>query len=174
MTRIDLTALRTLAQSATPGPWAIEPHPYGNSPARSIHVADRDADEFPVVSQLGCGCCDVGLDADAEDLSYIAAANPATVLRLIDALEAVLDRARMEQDDAEYAMTYAAEIDDGPMLVSQQARKQAWADAARALATALKETDKHTYRKDIDYAPDGTAWSWTVAECECDQPWRHA
>ena len=91
MTRIDLTALRTLAQSATPGPWAIEPHPFGNSPARSIHVADRDADEFPVVSQLGCGCCDVGLDADAEDLSYIAALNPATVLRLIDALKAVLE-----------------------------------------------------------------------------------
>ena len=90
MTRIDLSALRTLAEAASPGPWAIEPHPYGNSPARSIHVADRDADEFPVVSQLGCGCCDVGLDADAEDLAYIAALNPATVLRLLDALEAVL------------------------------------------------------------------------------------
>ena len=89
MTRIDLTALRTLAEAAAPGPWAIEPHPFGNSPARSIHVADRDADEFPVVEQLGCGCCDVGLDADAEDLAYIAAANPATVLRLLDALEDV-------------------------------------------------------------------------------------
>ena len=103
MTRIDLTALRTLAQSATPGPWAIEPHPFGNSPARSIHVADRDADEFPVVTQLGCGCCDVGLDADAEDLSYIAALNPATVLRLLDALEAVLDEhPRYEGDFSDF------------------------------------------------------------------------
>ena len=45
------------------------------------------------------------------------------------------------------------------------------ADDLRAEGAAPK---KHIYRNDIDYAPDGTAWSWTVAECECDQPWRHA
>ena len=58
--------------------------------------------------------------------------------RALDALEAVLDRARMEQDDAESAMTYAAEINDAPMLAHHQARKQAWADAARALTTAME------------------------------------
>ena len=73
-----------------------------------------------------------------EGAQYIAALNPATVLRLIDALEAVLDRARMEQDDAEWAMLYAAKSNNGPTLASQQARKQAWADAARAITTALE------------------------------------
>ena len=60
---------------------------------------------------------------------------------LIDAVGNVLDRARMEQDDAEFAMTYAAQINDGLMLASQQARKQAWADVTRAIITPLLEGD---------------------------------
>lgn len=96
MTRIDLTALRTLAEAERP---RVR---HGGVDAPSIHLPTT------------------------------------TVLCLLDALEAVLDRARMEQDDAEYAMTYAAEINDGLTLASQQARKQAWADAARAITTALE------------------------------------
>ena len=72
------------------------------------------------------------LDA-ADERDRLAAAQA-----LRDAVRAVLDRARIEQDDAEAAMAYAAEINDGLMLASEQARKQAWADAARALTTALE------------------------------------
>ena len=38
---------------------------------------------------------------------------------------------------------------------------------------AQEDSSTHYYPTNIDRAPDGTAWSWGVAECHCDRPWRH-
>ena len=36
-----------------------------------------------------------------------------------------------------------------------------------------EDSSTHYYPTNIDRAPDGTAWSWGVAECHCNRPWRH-
>lgn len=55
----------------------------------------------------------------------------------LDALEAVLNRARLEQDDAECGMRYAAEVNNGAGLAFEQARQQAWSDVERLIGSAL-------------------------------------
>lgn len=124
----DLSALldewRALETAATEGPWeAVASYVDRVDDAASVAMCVR-----------GNGIAD---DPDAE---FIAASRT-IVPRLIDAVGNVLGRARMEQDDAEFAMAYAAQINDGLMLASQQARKQAWADVTRAIITPLLEGD---------------------------------
>jgi hypothetical protein len=69
MTEIDIAGLRVLAQVATPGPW---------------QCGEWRSEGFnQVVAEHG-----VVADCDFNDGRFIAAANPATVLALCDALEA--------------------------------------------------------------------------------------
>lgn len=84
---IDTTKLRELAQKATPGPWEvvycdIGRHEIcdGNFNADHEHIgsfvvmADDDAESpFPIICE--------------HDAEYIAAANPATVLALLDEID---------------------------------------------------------------------------------------
>ena len=60
----DLTELRRLAEAATPGPWATAAFQLVIDVARRI---------------------DVGMCGHRDDAAYIAAANPAVVLALLDA-----------------------------------------------------------------------------------------
>ena len=141
----DLTALLDAMQArcdaATEGMWVAhcpdpdEVHILAACTADACH--DDPWSHPDVVHLAGDEVQEPLSPADAE---FIAAAR-SDLPRLIAAVRAVLDRARMEQDDAESAMTYAAEIDDALMLAHHQGRKQAWADAARALTTALTEAD---------------------------------
>lgn len=97
--RVDVAGLRAAAEAATPGPWCHD--------GLDGWVATWD-DGTPVVE---------GIEMWAEtDAAFIAAADPTTVLALLDRLanyEQAIDRARMERAQAEDAETaMEAERDD--------------------------------------------------------------
>ncbi len=73
---IDLSELRKLAEAALPGPW-MRNHMYA-----CVHTHN---------SELRRVCNDPNNNADIPTMEYIAAANPATVLALIGAVEAMRD-----------------------------------------------------------------------------------
>jgi hypothetical protein len=91
MTALDLTRLKELAQAATPGPWEALPHG-GFYP--TMHTPQIKAVDGSVIFSPSC---DVGTMRNPEivpgkDLNeanglFIAAANPAAVLELIERLE---------------------------------------------------------------------------------------
>ncbi len=72
---IDTTKLRELAQKATPGPW------YVSAPAEQTVWYDIKDRRYPIADTSG-GFTD---DGNAE---YVAAANPAVVLSLLDEIDA--------------------------------------------------------------------------------------
>jgi hypothetical protein len=74
---IDTTKLRELAQRAAPGPWGYE---LDHGSYLRIY---SDADSGIVD---GCGCCG-SPNCDEANANFIVAANPATVLALLDELE---------------------------------------------------------------------------------------
>ena len=71
---IDITKLRELAQKATPGHW------YSKWPEERCTWVDVGNSRYPVAYTGDC------FD-DAPNAEYIAAANPATVLALLDELD---------------------------------------------------------------------------------------
>ena len=81
-------ALRKLAEAATPGPWA-----FGTFHRLLVVQADKhgDADKHSAIADIGAGS--IPWDATAEsmqeynDAEYIAAANPAKVIDLLDVLD---------------------------------------------------------------------------------------
>ena len=74
---IDTTKLRELAQAATPGPWNCE-----------LDCGSRLRIYSETNSGIvdGCGCCG-SPNCDDADANFIVAANPATVLALLDKLD---------------------------------------------------------------------------------------
>ena len=74
---IDTTKLRELAQKAAPGPWNCE---------LACGSDLRIYSETNSGIVYGCGCCGSPKCDDA-DANFIVAANPATVLALLDELE---------------------------------------------------------------------------------------
>lgn len=92
--------LRELAQAATPGPWtACGPSHGGPLPKHLDEIAvDREGDDDDGVSVARCPQGMAGIKETDADMAYIAAANPSTVLRLLDeiaALKAELETERM-------------------------------------------------------------------------------
>lgn len=71
---IDTTKLREMAQAATPGPW------YSKWPEERCAWKDIGHSRYPVAYTGDC------FD-DAPNAAFIAAANPATVLALLDEVE---------------------------------------------------------------------------------------
>lgn len=95
----DLTALRELAEEATPGPW--------EALGRSIEQMYWNAEfpENPVSCEVECSSyCYGGTGRGvgrSEDSQFIAAANPTTILALLDRLEraeAAIERAKAEAE----------------------------------------------------------------------------
>ena len=86
MNRLDKIEAR--ANAATEGPWEVKPY-------NGWHDASDEIDSFvgpsdaTIVEQLGCGCCDVGLEVSPTDAEFIAHART-DVPALIAALRAVL------------------------------------------------------------------------------------
>lgn len=91
----DLNELRKIAEQATPGPWKAETHcAYTEDKYHAVYSVD--AGDSPVISQLGCGCCDVGLEVSKPDAAFVTAFNPDTVLALLNRLEqAERDRVKL-------------------------------------------------------------------------------
>lgn len=68
-----LKKLRELAHAATPGPWNF----YDNSTCELVvHLGDRQS-----------ACISTNDPEDYADAKYISAANPAAILKILDALE---------------------------------------------------------------------------------------
>jgi hypothetical protein len=99
---VDTKKLRTLAEHATPGPWSTSPGP------RSVAIAATYGRQKIYATPSG------GTYPNADQL-FIAAANPQTVLSLLDELKtlrtqfskaldlaAVPERKQDEQWDSEY------------------------------------------------------------------------
>ena len=117
-----LAELRRLAEAATPGPWATAAFQLVIDVARRI---------------------DVGMCGHRDDAAFIAAANPATVLALLDAaaerdaLAAAVERVRALADE----WTYNGEFgwDDGSHAYGTDCVVQALDYAAAKLRRALDE-----------------------------------
>ena len=75
----DYQELRRLAEQATPGPWRRTPAVRW----RVVKVNEEEATEF-TVADASINRLDENAEADA---AYIAAANPAAILSLLDELE---------------------------------------------------------------------------------------
>ncbi|KAA1063427.1 ead/Ea22-like family protein [Enterobacter mori] len=87
MSNIDKRALREAAEKATPGPWYVHDKPCedGNY---GIDTSDK---EFLAEAVVWWGFARQSIWRE-EDAKHIAAANPATVLALLDELEAAEKR----------------------------------------------------------------------------------
>ena len=83
MSNIDKRALREAAEKATPGPWYVHDKPCedGN------YGIDNSDKEFLAEAVVWWGFARQSIWRE-EDAKHIAAANPATVLALLDELEA--------------------------------------------------------------------------------------
>lgn len=93
----DLKELRRLAEAATPGPWIAAERPKPSLVDHGLRVVAERGSRYGLcvfaerdrMVQEGKGC------VWGEDMAFIAAANPATVLRLLDhiaELEAMVPR----------------------------------------------------------------------------------
>ena len=75
----EATALRKFAEAATPGPWIAAGPSYGASrPVRLNSVVQNQGDESLSIAD--------DIDAD-EDATFIAAANPRSILDLLDTID---------------------------------------------------------------------------------------
>ena len=101
MTDDDITRLRTLAQAATPGPWAVE-----RSTARhDSRVLVKASAPSQALARIG-GDSLRAIESDAL-AAYIAAVSPDVVLALIaerGALAALLARV-VDEYDGDYSLT---------------------------------------------------------------------
>lgn len=94
---VDAAKLRALAQAATPGPWRLQDGevlaaddidcPRGYSPLNRIHT-----------------------DTDGPDPAFIAAANPLTVLALLDAIVALRTALAIAESDARIGARHLAAL----------------------------------------------------------------
>ncbi len=100
---IDTTKLRELAQKATPGPWRIMIDVLHFHSATTIYGGA----EFPPPAIPAQMVVEIGGNAECADLEantrYIAAANPETVLALLDELD------RRQQEITMLRQEYAAD-----------------------------------------------------------------
>lgn len=106
MTPAELDDLETKARAATPGPWHVNPY----YPKGAVQTPDGPINQSRYVeSGRGCICT---TSNKGDDVDHIAAANPATVLRLVARvreLEAALLKANAGLE--EYERRYYLEQD---------------------------------------------------------------
>ena len=138
----DLAELRRLAESATPGPWEAFGAVDGRRGERWLGVTT----DMRATESARAGDVFAAQDCTRQDALFIAAANPAAVLGLLDHLAHMTEardnaRAEVERLTAmveavrEYAAARQANIDHGPLLSARKA-------AHDALLAALARLDE--------------------------------
>ena len=70
MNRLDEIEAR--ANAATPGPWEVKPYDGWHKESDNEISSFVGPGEATIVEQLGCGCCDVGLEVTPADAELIA------------------------------------------------------------------------------------------------------
>ena len=138
----DVTELRRLAEAATPGPWEAFGAVDGRRGERWLGVTT----DMRATESARAGDVFAAQDCTRQDALFIAAANPAAVLGLLDHLahmREARDNARAEvkrvtalvEAVREYAAARQANIDHGPLLSARKA-------AHDALLAALARLDE--------------------------------
>ena len=141
-------ALRKLAEAATPGPWA-----FGTFHRLLVVQVDKHgyADKHSAIADIGAGS--IPWDATAEsmqeynDAEYIAAANPAAVITLLDQLQSQAERIKeLEKQHIERLLRIEKEVD---VLVAER-------DTLRAeLANAAIQHYIEQQAKELPVLPQG-------------------
>ena len=106
-------ALRKLAEAATPGPWA-----FGTFHRLLVVQVDKHgyADKHSAIADIGAGS--IPWDATAEsmqeynDAEYIAAANPAAVITLLDQLQSQAERIKELIDSVNFKHSKITELEN--------------------------------------------------------------
>lgn len=137
MSNIDKRALREVAEKATPGPWLW----INTGSFFSFLVSESNQDPHQCIIDDGSSWGEYGetINPESPDGVFIAAANPATVLALLDELEAKDKRiAELESDNA-YIRNRYKELDllIGKNILVMQAAIIEWqgtGDARKGLA----------------------------------------
>lgn len=126
---LDLQSLRQAAEAATPGPWRTgsfvgrcekgshsDRHPglMGDDPCVYKDYFFDGGSTIAAQTEMVVTTCYDGLEIKVEDANYIAAANPAVIIALLDERDALLDRLERAEappsqleDDAWYALQEA-------------------------------------------------------------------
>lgn len=86
LTDTTLSALRAKAEEATPGPWTVVRDPVKHWPAWVEGPSTHPSIPSPDVV-CSPSYSDRFSEDDVKNMEYIAAANPTTILALLDALE---------------------------------------------------------------------------------------
>lgn len=95
ITQEELDRLRQLHEQASPGPWEIRPHENPESASQRGYAIDSITNpEQIVIGQLGCGCCDIGLESES-------LANFQLIIQARNALPALLDEITYLQAELE-------------------------------------------------------------------------
>ena len=142
LTPEKLAELRRLAEAATPGPWEAFGAVDGRRGERWLGVTT----DMRATESARAGDVFAAQDCTRQDALFIAAANPAAVLGLLDRLAHMTearDNARAEvkrltamvEAVREYAAARQANIDHGPLLSARKA-------AHDALLAALARLDE--------------------------------
>lgn len=131
-----IAALRATHEAATEGRWQTEPHWRDEDAVLRIATCDCNSKDTQcehqsVVRQLGCNCCDDGLEGRAEDFAAIVSAHNA-LPALLKALEDVLDIERVPVNRGQ-VQTY----DEGWLDGYNDARRE----FRTAIEAALAEVD---------------------------------
>ena len=145
-----LAELRRLAEAATPGPWEAFGAVDGRRGERWLGVTT----DMRATESARAGDVFAAQDCTRQDALFIAAANPAAVLGLLDHLAHMREardnaRAEVERLTAmveavrEYAAARQANIDHGPLLSARKA-------AHDALLAALARLDAVELRDALD------------------------
>lgn len=138
--RETLNRIRQQADAASSGPWEVKPY-YEGAPEEANYVNSIvGPSQAIIIEQLGCGCCDVGLDVKHADAEFIAASRT-TVPALAAALEKVLKlhpRVVVMAADPEFGQMEDDAI-CGACIVDHEAAD--WpCPNVRAITTALEAT----------------------------------
>ena len=107
---IDLKAIRAAAEAATPGPWEAAGPSFGAPLPKYLNEVGR-INEDEMFEEV-CVSPSPEDDACSADMNYIATANPATVIALLDRLEAA------EKDAARYRWVTANHVDHETRLIA--------------------------------------------------------
>lgn len=150
MSKVDKRALRELAEKATPGPW-IRAGDYKNKHGNLLYSHVGVPDNGLVADALSN--CMVTSKKCRANANFIAAANPATVLTLLDEIEA-LRTCLAETAGVAVTMLYESHKADTLKEFSIEELSR-MVDSTKHLSDANAQVEK-IYRKAWDMAQGGT------------------
>lgn len=126
---MDHDSLRKAAQKATPGPWTVEPH--GNTTAL---YSGRDQMRHGLrLLNLDDGDWNFGNNRD-----FIALANPATILALLDERDALEER--LKETEWRLIEAEANDMVSSELLATATEQRDALEKRVEKLEAALRET----------------------------------